>query len=53
MIEKKNGKETGRMIPEDADKDYLTDSLAGILKDIPVPDDAREKRLKEKYGSAD
>lgn len=53
MIEKKDGKETGRMISEHADEGYLTDSLAGILKGIPDPDDARERELKEKYGSGD
>ncbi len=41
------------MIPEGANEAYLTDTLIGILKNIPDPDDVREKRLKEKYGSAD
>ena len=49
IIVTKNGKEVGRLIPREKAVSYLTDSLAGILKDDTDIDKAREKSLKEKY----
>ena len=49
IIVTKNGKEVGRLIPREKAVSYLTDSLAGILKDDTDIDKEREKSLKEKY----
>ena len=53
VIVTKNGKEVGRFIPKEATLSYLTDSLAGILKQDHDLDQAREERLEEKYGLTD
>ena len=49
IIVTKNGKEVGRFIPREKAVSYLTDSLAGILKDDTDIDKTREQSLKEKY----
>ena len=53
VIVTKNGKEVGRFIPKEATLSYLTDSLAGILKQAHDLQQAREERLEEKYGLTD
>ena len=53
VIVTKNGKEVGRFVPRDAAISYLTDSLAGILKENHDADQAREEGLKEKYEITD
>ena len=53
VIVTKNGKEIGRFVPRDAAISYLTDSLAGILKENHDADQAREEGLKEKYEITD
>ncbi len=53
VIVTKNGKEVGRFIPKEATLSYLTDSLAGILKQDHDLEQAREERLEEKYGLTD
>lgn len=53
VIVTKNGKEIGRFIPKDTAVSYLTDSLAGILKENYDADKEREERLKEKYEITD
>ena len=53
VIVTKNGKEVGRFVPRDAAISYLTDSLAGILKENHDAGQAREEGLKEKYEIAD
>ena len=53
VIVTKNGKEVGRFIPRETVVSYLTDSLTGILKADMDIDQAREKRLKEKYEITD
>ena len=49
----KNGKEVGRFIPKDKTVSYLTDSLAGILKNQYDIEEAKTERLKEKYDITD
>ncbi len=49
VIVTKNGKEVGRFIPKDAVISYLTDSLAGILKQDVSLEDAKDTMLREKY----
>ena len=53
VIVTKNGKEVGRFIPKEATLSYLTDSLAGILKQDHELEQAREERMEEKYGLTD
>ncbi|MCF0228157.1 MAG: type II toxin-antitoxin system prevent-host-death family antitoxin [Parasporobacterium sp.] len=53
IVVTKNGREVGRFIPKDAAVSYLTDSLTGILKGDYNLDEAKEERLKGKYGSVD
>lgn len=53
VIVTKNGKEVGRFIPRAAAVTYLTDSLTGILKGDMDMDQAKEKRLREKYEVVD
>lgn len=53
VIVTKNGKEVGRFIPKDAAASYLTDSLTGILKNRLSLEEAKDKRMKEKYETAD
>ena len=53
VIVTKNGKEVGRFVPRDAAISYLTDSLAGILKENHDADQAREEGLKGKYEITD
>lgn len=53
IIVTKNGREVGRFIPKDAAVSYLTDSLVGILKGDYDIDQAKEKRLLEKYEATD
>lgn len=53
VIVTKNGKEVGRFIPRKAAISYLTDSLAGILREDPDPAKAREESLRSKYEIAD
>ena len=48
-----NGKEIGRFVPKDAIDSYLTDSLAGILKEGYELNEERMKRLSKKYGFID
>ena len=45
----RNGKRVARLISEDAAIGYLTDSLRGVLKHVPLEDDGRSART-EKYG---
>lgn len=44
----RNGKRVARLISEDAAIEYLTDSLRGVLKHVPLDDDGRSART-EKY----
>ena len=44
----RNGKRVARLISEDAAIAYLTDSLRGVLKHVPLDDDGRSART-EKY----
>jgi prevent-host-death family protein len=53
VIVTKNGKEVGRFIPRATAVTYLTDSLTGILKGDMDMDQAKEKRLREKYEVVD
>jgi len=53
IVVTKNGREVGRFIPKDAAVSYLTDSLTGILKGKDDLTEARDERLKEKYGFVD
>ena len=53
VIVTKNGKEVARLIPRNAAVSYLTDSLAGILREDADPEQAKEERLREKYETAD
>ena len=53
VIVTKNGKEVGRFIPRATAVTYLTDSLTGILKGDMDMDQAKEKRLREKYEGVD
>ena len=53
VIVTRNGKEIGRFIPKEKSTAFLTDSLAGILKDIPDPEAVREGELKKKYEITD
>ena len=53
VIVTKNGKEVGRFIPRKAAISYLTDSLAGILREDPDAANAREESLRSKYEIAD
>ena len=45
----RNGKRVARLISEDVAIGYLTDSLRGVLKHVPLEDDVRSART-EKYG---
>lgn len=45
----KNGREIGRFILKQMAVSYLTDSLTGILKENADLNDAKSKRMKEKY----
>lgn len=49
----KNGREVGRLVPKSVTSAYLTDSLIGLLKDVKIEGDGREKYLKEKYEIVD
>ncbi len=53
VIVTRNGKEIGRFIPKEKSVSYLTDSLAGILKQDIDPDLAKMDRLKDKYEITD
>ncbi|MBR3534044.1 MAG: type II toxin-antitoxin system prevent-host-death family antitoxin [Clostridiales bacterium] len=53
VIVTRNGKEIGRFIPKEKSVSYLTDSLAGILKQDIDPDMAKMDRLKDKYEITD
>ena len=53
VIITKNGREVGRLIPNDYAISYLTDSLTGILKGNSDIDQEKEERLKEKYEVTD
>ena len=53
VIVTRNGKEIGRFIPKEKSVSYLTDSLAGILKQNINPDMAKMDRLKDKYEITD
>ena len=53
IIVTKNGREVGRFIPKDAVVLYLTDSLAGILKEEYDLEEAKAEIMREKYGSID
>ena len=49
----RNGKEIDRFIPKEKSVSYLTDSLAGILKQDIDPDMAKMDRLKDEYKITD
>ena len=53
VVVTRNGKEVGRFVPKGATVSYLTDSLTGILKGDMDMDQAKEKRLREKYEVVD
>ena len=52
IIITKNGKEVGRLVPKDTAVSYLTDSLAGIIKESYDLDKVKEEELMKKYGSS-
>lgn len=53
VIVTKNGIPVGRIIPHASAVSYLTDSLKGILKNLPEAQEEREKNLRAKYGIID
>ena len=53
VIVTRNGKVVGRFIPKDVAVSYLTDSLAGVLKNVGDVDSERSARLKAKYEITD
>ncbi len=53
VIVTRNGKEIDRFIPKEKSVSYLTDSLAGILKQNINPDMAKMDRLKDEYKITD
>ena len=52
VIITRNGKEVGRLVPKDTAVSYLTDSLAGIIKESYDLDKVKEEGLMKKYGSS-
>lgn len=52
VIITRNGKEVGRLVPKDTAVSYLTDSLAGIIKESYDLDKVKEEELMKKYGSS-
>lgn len=52
VIITRNSKEVGRLVPKDTAVSYLTDSLAGIIKESYDLDKVKEEELMKKYGSS-
>ena len=52
VIITKNGKEVAHLVPKDTAVSYLTDSLAGIIKESYDLDKVKEEELMKKYGSS-
>ena len=53
VIVTRDGREVARLIPRASVVSFLTDALAGALRDVERPETAREERLREKYEIAD